>query len=109
MYSGLSKGSSVVTGYSMGYSTACGASMPSTRPQAGTDNAAHQISLRLASALIAATVMAEPPSRPLTTMEGTGGAAISAALDSAAPTKPTGQAMMAAGLGQSGSCSRFSR
>ncbi len=57
--------------------------------EAAADDASHRYSLRLASALTAATVIAEPPRRPSTVSAGTGGSAISAALDSAAPTKPT--------------------
>src|SRR5690606_9604932 len=54
----------------------------------------------LASALTAAAVMAEPPNRPRTTAHGTAWEfSTSASLDSAAPTKPTGIPMMAAGLG----------
>src|SRR5690554_2101953 len=60
-------------------------------------------SARLAMALTAATVMALPPRRPLTITQGAGCTSHSASLDSAAPTKPTGQPMMAAGDGQSGS------
>src|ERR1700736_5667453 len=44
--------------------------------------------------------MALPPMRPRTTRNGTPcGSAASAALDSAAPTKPTGTPMIAAGFG----------
>src|SRR5262249_41101340 len=68
------------------------------RPEATADDPAHH-SLLLASALTAATVIAEPPRRPTTVSAGAGGDAISAALDSAAPTKPTGQPMIAAGRG----------
>src|SRR5579862_1661110 len=54
----------------------------------------------LASALTAAAVMALPPMRPRTMMNGTSrGSAASASLDSAAPTKPTGMPRMAAGFG----------
>src|SRR5579862_1325278 len=54
----------------------------------------------LASALTAAAVMALPPIRPRTMMNGTPrGSAASASLDSAAPTKPTGMPRMAAGFG----------
>ena len=59
--------------------------------------------------LPAATVIAEPPRRPSTVSAGAGCAAINAALDSAAPTKPTGQPMIAAGRGQSFSSSMLSR
>src|SRR5690606_22150315 len=62
-----------------------------------------------ANALMAATVMAEPPGLPLTIHQGTGLSAASAALDSAAPMKPTGQPIIAAGRGQAGSSSMFSR
>src|SRR2546430_3104945 len=53
----------------------------------------------LASALIAATAIALPPLRPRTTRNGTRLCDRSASLDSAAPTKPTGTPMMAAGSG----------
>src|SRR5260370_19991585 len=53
----------------------------------------------LASALTAATAMALPPLRPRTTRNGTRVCNPSASLDSAAPTKPTGTPMMAAGSG----------
>src|SRR5262249_21272254 len=79
------------------------------RAEATADDASHRYSLRLASALTAATVIAEPPRRPSTVSAGTGDAAINAALDSAAPTKPTGQPMIAAGRGQSASSSMLSR
>src|SRR4029077_4989036 len=52
----------------------------------------------LASALTAAAAMALPPSRPRTIRNGTPrGSAASASFDSAAPTKPTGTPMIAAG------------
>src|SRR5262245_10788139 len=54
----------------------------------------------LASALTAAAAMALPPMRPRTIRNGTPrGSAASASLDSAAPTKPTGTPMIAAGGG----------
>src|SRR5215469_13720443 len=54
----------------------------------------------LARALMAAAVIALPPTRPWTVMKGTPrGWLASARLASAAPTKPTGTAMIAAGLG----------
>src|SRR5581483_3334999 len=54
----------------------------------------------LASALIAAAVMALPPLRPRTVKNGTPrGFSASAAFDSAAPTKPTGTPRIAAGFG----------
>src|SRR6202043_2262885 len=54
----------------------------------------------LANALTAAAVMALPPMRPRTTMNGTPrGSAASASFDSAAPTKPTGMPRIAAGFG----------
>src|SRR6266702_5949571 len=80
-----------------------------TGAETAADDASHRYSLRLASALTAATVIAEPPRRPSTVSAGTGGSAISAALDSAAPTKPTGQPMIAAGRGQSRSSSMLRR
>src|SRR6185312_10460021 len=73
------------------------------------DDPPHGHSLLLASALTAATVIAEPPRRPTTVSAGAGGDAISAALASAAPTKPTGQPMITAGRGQSSSSSMLSR
>src|SRR5262249_4682702 len=80
-----------------------------TRPKAAADDTPHHYSLRLASAFTAATVIAEPPRRPSTVNAGAGGFAIKDALDSAAPTKPTGQPMIAAGRGQSRSSSMLSR
>src|SRR5206468_13136487 len=68
--------------------------------ETAADDASHRYSLRLANAFTAATVIAEPPRRPSTVSAGTGGSAIRAALDSAAPTKPTGQPITAAGRGQ---------
>src|SRR5215472_12505462 len=54
----------------------------------------------LANALIAAAVMALPPTRPRTIKNGIFCALpASASFDSAAPTKPTGMPMIAAGLG----------
>src|SRR5260370_588283 len=53
-------------------------------------------SAALASALTAAAAIALPPLRPRTTIEGYD-EATSASLDSAAPTKPTGMPMIAAG------------
>src|SRR3984885_16340960 len=59
----------------------------------------HVHSPGLASALTAAAVMALPPMRPRTMRNGTPrGSAASAALDSAAPTKPTGMPGMGAGF-----------
>src|SRR5262249_19573328 len=52
-------------------------------------------SFSLASALIAAAVMALPPLRPRTTSQGTLPQAASSSFDSAAPTKPTGTPRMA--------------
>ena len=69
-------------------------------PKPAADDAPHDYSLLLASAFTAATVIAEPPRRPSTVSAGAGGLAINAALASAAPTKPTGQPMIAAGRGQ---------
>ncbi|KAG1647305.1 hypothetical protein GQR58_030703 [Nymphon striatum] len=59
-------------------------------------------SFQLANALTAATVMADPPRRPFTIIDGTGKSCMSASLDSMAPTKPTGQPIIAAGRGQLG-------
>ena len=56
-------------------------------------------SASLASAFTAATAMALPPLRPLTMRKGTPPWPASASLDSAAPTKPTGMPMIAAGFG----------
>src|SRR5690606_33008871 len=54
----------------------------------------------LANALTAAAVIADPPIRPRTTASGiASGLSIRASFDSAAPTKPTGMPMMAAGRG----------
>src|SRR5437588_11355330 len=54
----------------------------------------------LDSALMAAAVMALPPMRPRTIKNGTPCAwSASASFDSAAPTKPTGMATIAAGFG----------
>src|SRR5690606_28803980 len=77
--------------------------------EADADDPSHSYSFRLASALTAATVMAEPPRRPLTMTEGAGRSCISASLDSAAPTNPTGQPMIAAGRGQDPPSSMFKR
>src|SRR5262249_54628687 len=53
-----------------------------------------------ASALMAAAAIALPPMRPRTIRNGTPrGSAASVSFASAAPTKPTGTAMMAAGFG----------
>src|SRR5579863_3529348 len=76
-------------------------------PEPTTDDAPHDYSLRIASAFTAATVIADPPRRPSTVRAGAGGLAIKAALASAAPTKPTGQPMIAAGRGQDSSSSMF--
>src|SRR5258707_3889758 len=70
-------------------------------------NTAHSCSL--ASALTAAAAMALPPLRPLTTRNGTRLWAARACLDSAAPTKPTGTPMMAAGSGAPSSSISSSR
>src|ERR1700688_85923 len=69
------------------------------RPDPDADEAAaHRPAL--AKALTAAAAIALPPMRPRTTRYGTPcGSAASAALDSAAPTNPTGTPMMAAGWG----------
>ena len=56
-------------------------------------------SASLASALTAATAMALPPLRPLTMRNGVPPWRARASLDSAAPTKPTGMPMIAAGFG----------
>ena len=48
-----------------------------TRPKTGAKDASHLYSFRLASAFTAATVMAEPPSRPSTITHGTGFATVS--------------------------------
>src|ERR1700730_12655845 len=61
-------------------------------------------SVSLATALRAAAAIALPPRRPRTTMLGTRPLASSASLDSAAPTKPTGMPITAAGGATSGSC-----
>src|SRR5260370_25006747 len=55
-------------------------------------------SMSLASALTAAAAIALPPLRPRTMMAGKP-LSISASFDSAAPTKPTGMPMIAAGRG----------
>src|SRR4051812_48064524 len=57
----------------------------------------HRHSFALASALMVAAAMALPPLRPRITRHGTRRSAISASFDSAAPTKPTGMPMIAAG------------
>src|SRR4051812_40529800 len=63
----------------------------------GEPGCGHAASL---NALIAAAAMALPPRRPRTVRYGTPSfAAISASLDSRAPTKPTGNAKITAGLG----------
>src|SRR5262245_15051599 len=60
----------------------------------------------LARALTAAAVMALPPRRPRTIRNGTPrGFSASASFASAAPTKPTGMPIMAAGLGAPASSS----
>src|SRR5216683_1522361 len=79
------------------------------RSKPAADDPPHCYSLLLASAFTAATVIAEPPSRPSTVSAGAGTAAISAALASAAPTKPTGQPMIAAGRGHFSSSSMLRR
>ena len=61
-----------------------------------TAKRAHSVSL--ASALTAAAAIALPPLRPRTTMAGRP-LSISASFNSAAPTKPTGMPMIAAGRG----------
>src|SRR4029077_7697179 len=62
------------------------------------ETAAHKPAL--ASALMAAAVMARPPRRPRTIRYGTPDESpANASLDSAAPTKPTGMPRMAAGFG----------
>src|SRR5258706_9069826 len=78
-------------------------------PEPTADDAPHDYSLRLASAFAAATVIADPPRRPSTVSAGAGGLTINAALASAAPTKPTGQPMIAAGRGQDSSSNMFRR
>src|SRR5271168_5145164 len=68
------------------------------RPDADADEAALAHSRSLARALTAAATIALPPLRPRTTIAGKP-LASSASFDSAAPTKPTGMPMIAAGLG----------
>src|SRR6267154_1933115 len=62
-----------------------------------------------ATALSAAAAIALPPRRPRTITLGTRALATSASLDSAAPTKPTGMPITAAGGATSGSCRISSR
>src|SRR5258705_1488769 len=78
-------------------------------PEPTADDAPHDYPIRLASGFTAATVIADPPRRPSTVSAGAGGLAINAALASAAPTKPTGQPLIAAGRGQDSSSNMFRR
>src|SRR6202022_2094913 len=66
-------------------------------------------SVSLATALSAAAAIALPPRRPRTMTLGTSALASSASLDSAAPTKPTGMPITAAGGATPGSCKISSR
>src|SRR6202048_2721037 len=66
-------------------------------------------SFSLATALRAAAAIALPPRRPRTMTLGTSALASSASLDSAAPTKPTGRPITAAGGATPGSCKISSR
>src|SRR5580692_7927846 len=69
------------------------------RPDADAQELSRAHSPALASALTAAAVMALPPLRPRTMMNGTPRESpASAAFDSAAPTKPTGMPRIAAGF-----------
>ena len=65
-------------------------------------------SMSLASALTAAAAIALPPLRPRMTMAGRP-LSINASFDSAAPTKPTGMPMIAAGRGAPAEISSRSR
>ena len=65
--------------------------------------------VRVPGGEVHATVTALPPRRPSTTTQGAAALSHRACLDSAAPTKPTGQPMIAAGRGHVGSSSIFSR
>src|SRR5205823_1248209 len=69
-------------------------------PYSDAVTAAGAHSSSLASAFTAAAAMALPPRRPWTVSHGTPcDWRVSAALDSAAPTNPTGTPMIAAGCG----------